>query len=171
MRHGIGRRRDRGGRGARAEGLRAALGEIERIDRLIDSVLASVQPAAEHVPAQIEPVDVAALADEVLRSIAPLLARHHVDLQARVRLQALADAGRLRQILELLIENAVKYAPPPTTIRLDGRELGRELMARLLGGSRPDHYVAPVQLIERASLQPPDTGRSCAGHRADHGAE
>ena len=56
--------------------------------------------------------------------------------------------------------------PPLATIRLDGRELGRALMARLLGGGPPDHYVAPVELVQRASLQAPDAGRSSAGHRA-----
>jgi LacI family transcriptional regulator len=55
--------------------------------------------------------------------------------------------------------------PPLATIRLDGRELGRALMARLLGGGPPDHYLAPVELVQRASLQPPDTSRSRAGHR------
>ena len=38
---------------------------------------------------------------------------------ADVRLQALADPPRLRQILEHLVENAVKYAPPDTTITID----------------------------------------------------
>ncbi len=45
--------------------------------------------------------------------------------------------------------------PPLATIRLDGREMGRALMARLLGAGRSDDYVAPVELVERASLQPP----------------
>ena len=36
-----------------------------------------------------------------------------------VRLQPLADPPRLRQILEHLVENAVKYAPPETAIRID----------------------------------------------------
>ena len=44
--------------------------------------------------------------------------------------------------------------PPLATIRLDGREMGRALMARLLGDGRDD-YVAPVELVERASLQAP----------------
>src|SRR5690242_13796989 len=44
--------------------------------------------------------------------------------------------------------------PPLATIRLDGREMGRALMARLLGDGRGD-YVAPVELVERASLQAP----------------
>jgi len=45
--------------------------------------------------------------------------------------------------------------PPLATIRLDGREMGRALMARLLDGNPPDDYVAPVELVERASLQAP----------------
>jgi LacI family transcriptional regulator len=45
--------------------------------------------------------------------------------------------------------------PPLATIRLDGREMGRALMARLLGAAGPGDYVAPVELVERASLQAP----------------
>jgi DNA-binding LacI/PurR family transcriptional regulator len=45
--------------------------------------------------------------------------------------------------------------PPLATIRLDGREMGRALMARLLGGDLHGDYVAPVELVERASLQAP----------------
>jgi len=45
--------------------------------------------------------------------------------------------------------------PPLATIRLDGRDMGRALMARLLDGNPPGDYVAPVELIERLSLQAP----------------
>ena len=45
--------------------------------------------------------------------------------------------------------------PPLATIRLDGREMGRALMARLLGADGTGDYVAPVELVERASLQAP----------------
>jgi len=45
--------------------------------------------------------------------------------------------------------------PPLATIWLDGREMGRALMARLLDGGRAGDYVAPVELVERASLQAP----------------
>jgi DNA-binding LacI/PurR family transcriptional regulator len=45
--------------------------------------------------------------------------------------------------------------PPLATIRLDGREMGRALMTRLLDGSVPHDYVAPVELVERPSLQAP----------------
>ena len=47
--------------------------------------------------------------------------------------------------------------PPLATIRLDGREMGRTLMLRLLRLDPPGDYVAPVELVERASLQAPLT--------------
>jgi len=45
--------------------------------------------------------------------------------------------------------------PPLATIRLDGREMGRALMARLLDGNPPSDHVAPVELVERGSLRSP----------------
>ena len=45
--------------------------------------------------------------------------------------------------------------PPLATIWLNRREMGRALMLRLLGRVPPGDYVAPVELIERASLQAP----------------
>src|ERR1039457_3696820 len=46
--------------------------------------------------------------------------------------------------------------PPLATIRLNGQEMGRALMARLLDPDPPADFVAPVELVERASLQAPD---------------
>jgi len=48
--------------------------------------------------------------------------------------------------------------PPLATIRTDGLEMGRALMERLLGGNSAGDYVAPVELVERASLQAPNRG-------------
>lgn len=45
--------------------------------------------------------------------------------------------------------------PPLATIRTDGREMGRALVAQLLDRALGD-YIAPVELVERASLQTPE---------------
>src|SRR4029079_13516690 len=56
---------------------------------------------------------------EVCRSRARLLCRHQVVADGSSSLHALTDASRLRQIVEHLVENAVKYAPSDTMIRID----------------------------------------------------
>src|SRR3954451_13236050 len=106
-------RRDR-----RATWHRATLEQIERLDRLVDSILASVRVVPEG-PASVTPVDLDLLVTEVVASLKPILEQHPVEIVPSVRLQALADPPRLRQIVEHLVENAVKYAPPDTAIRID----------------------------------------------------
>ena len=55
--------------------------------------------------------------------------------------------------------------PPLATIRMDQRAMGRALMMRLLEPGPPDDYIAGVELIQRASLQPPDMPRSGGAQR------
>jgi signal transduction histidine kinase len=99
---------------------RSALEQIERLDRLVDSILASVRVVPEG-PASVVPVDLDGLVAEVVSSLKPILGRHRIEVVPSVRLQPLADPPRLHQILEHLVENAVKYAPPDTAIRIDWR--------------------------------------------------
>jgi signal transduction histidine kinase len=110
--------RDPSRRQTRATWHRAALEQIERLDRLVDSILASVRVVPEG-PAAVVPIDLGGVVAEVVASLRPILEGHRVDIAPSVRLQGLADPPRLRQIVEHLVENAVKYAPPETTIRID----------------------------------------------------
>jgi len=105
-------------RQTRAAWHQATLEQIERLDRLVDSILASVRVVPDQ-PAFVTPVDLGALVQEVIGSLRPLLGRHRIEIAPHVRLYGLADPPRLRQILEHLVENAVKYAPPDTTITID----------------------------------------------------
>jgi len=91
--------------------------QIERLDRLVDSILASVRVVPDQ-PAAVETTDIEAVVREVVRGLSPILGRHEVVIAEGIRLHALADPPRLRQMLEHLVENAVKYAPPGTHIRL-----------------------------------------------------
>jgi LacI family transcriptional regulator len=58
--------------------------------------------------------------------------------------------------------------PPLTTVRLDRQEMGRAAMRRLLEQVPPGDHIAPVELVERASLQPPD-GRQASRALANDG--
>ena len=110
--------RDPARRAQRAAWHSATLQQVERLDRLVDSILASVRVVPD-VPAAVIPTDVDATIHEVAASIEPIVRQHHLDVLPGIALHALADPPRLRQILEHLIENAVKYAPPDTTITID----------------------------------------------------
>ena len=96
----------------------AAMDQVERLDRLVDSILASVRIVPAEAAA-VGPTDVESTVAEVVASIRPIVRQHHLDVRPGLRHHALADPPRLRQILEHLIENAVKYAPPDTTITID----------------------------------------------------
>ncbi len=110
--------RDLARRETRSAWHRATLEQVERLDRLVDSILASVRVVPEDA-ADVVPLDVGGAVDEVLASVRPLLANHRIDVRPGPGLHVLADPPRLRQILEHLVENAVKYAPPDTTITID----------------------------------------------------
>jgi signal transduction histidine kinase len=112
--------RDQERRDRRASWHDGTIEQIERLDRLVDSILASVRVVPDQ-PANVEPVDVADLVREVVRGPSPILGRHEIVVADAVRLHAMADPPRLRQMVEHLVENAVKYAPPGTQIRIDWR--------------------------------------------------
>ncbi len=112
--------RDAARRAQRAAWHGAALEQVERLDRLVDSILASVRVVPDQ-PADVAPLDVAREVADTVESLAPLLHLHHLALEGPDRLHALADAPRLRQIVEHLVENAAKYAPPDTTVRISWR--------------------------------------------------
>ncbi len=112
--------RDTERRERRAGWYHSTMEQVARLDRLVDSILASVRVGSEP-PADLAPTDVGQVVGEAASDLAPLLARHRLELRSGIRLFALTDPSRLRQIIEHLVENAVKYAPPETTIQLDWR--------------------------------------------------
>ena len=109
--------RDQVRRDRRAGWYRATMEQVERLDRLVDSILASVRVTPE-TASELSPTDVGAAVADVARELEPLLRKHIVQVEGSDTVLGLADPARLRQILEHLIENAVKYAPPETRITL-----------------------------------------------------
>jgi two-component system sensor histidine kinase KdpD len=93
----------------------AATGQLLRLNDLVDTILDTVR-ADRLLTVEQRRFEVGGVIDEVLTRLAPLLRRHRLERYARDSRPALGDPARLAQVLELLLENAAKYAPPGAEI-------------------------------------------------------
>jgi K+-sensing histidine kinase KdpD len=89
----------------------AAIDQIARLDRLVDSILVSVRGEGLAVLAR-QPFDVGGAVGETIELVRPLLRNHRLRWEpADEALIGLGDESRFRQVMELLLENEAKYAP------------------------------------------------------------
>jgi signal transduction histidine kinase len=105
---------------ARAE-LDGALAEVERLSSLVDALL--VLARADRAAASPEPIDVGQVVDDRVSAWRALAddAGIVLDSQLEGPVTALATPGRLEQVLDNLLANALDASPPGSTIRLDAR--------------------------------------------------
>jgi signal transduction histidine kinase len=104
----------------------AATGQLLRLNDLVDAILDTVR-ADRLLTVERRPFDVGVVIDEVLTRLAPLLRNHRLERYARDSRPALGDPARLAQVLELLLENAAKYAPVGAEIMVADWSAGGEV--------------------------------------------
>ena len=89
----------------------AALDQVSRLDRLVDSILASVRGEGLTGLSRA-PFDAVAAVGETVDTLRLLLRPHPIRWEApQERMAAIGDETRFRQVLEQLLENESKYAP------------------------------------------------------------
>ena len=96
----------------------AATDQVARLDRLVDSILASVRGEGL-TGLQREPFDVVGAIDKTVGTLALLLRTRAVRwTPPRGVLVALGDETRFGQVLEQILDNEAKYAPPEQAVSL-----------------------------------------------------
>ena len=105
--------------------LEASLAEVERLSRLVDGLLALAR--ADVTSAHPEPLDLHAAVNERVAVWGPLAAEHEVALVPVVQpgLTALVTPGRVEQVLDNLLANALDVSPAGSAITLTGAPTGR----------------------------------------------
>jgi signal transduction histidine kinase len=89
-----------------------AIAQVTRLDRLVDSILASVRGEGLAAGLARAPFDVARAVNDTIGEMAPLLRGHPLRRTGTWdELMGIGDEGRFRQVLEHLLENEVKYSP------------------------------------------------------------
>ena len=120
------RRAEREGRTLELDGIRRLIRETGQLSRLVEQILDASRIERGAFPIHLEECDLAQLAREVAERDRTGADRVEVVADAPVR--GMYDPDRIRQLLDNLIENALKYSPgeSPVVVRVgrEGDEVG-----------------------------------------------
>jgi two-component system sensor histidine kinase KdpD len=110
---------DKLGAAEKADLLATIIDESERLNRFIANLLDMTKLESGAVAPNVALHDVGEIVGSALRRASRILSRHHVELELAPDLPMLElDAVLFEQALFNLLDNAAKYAPAETTIRI-----------------------------------------------------
>jgi signal transduction histidine kinase len=153
------------------DNVRAQVGHIresaQRLTRMVDSLMADAMTDALDITIRHEAIDLAALVGEVVdanRAVAGKKGQTIV-LDAPAGLAASCDQDRVREAVDNLISNAVKYSPNGGSIAVAVERLEREAVIRVRDsgpGLSPEDNARLFGRFQRLSAKP-TAGESSTG--------
>jgi signal transduction histidine kinase len=109
--------------------------ESQRLTEIVDQLLVVARLDAGDLEVEPEPIDVASVVSEVVRTAAETGAMNgqsfEVDLPSEP-LAAEADREKLRQVFSILMENALKYSPSGGTVTVGARRTNGGVEVRVV---------------------------------------
>lgn len=113
------------------------LAESRRLDRLVEDLLALARLEADDFPLEILDVDVVALANDAQRAWRQRAEAAGVRLRTELPAQPLwirSDPGRLRQVIDGLLENALRLVPSGAPVVLAVADAGTHVAVEVRDG-------------------------------------
>jgi two-component system sensor histidine kinase KdpD len=106
----------------RADLLASAQDEAERLNRFVGNLLDMTRLESGGLTVNLQPIDAGDAIGVAVNRARPLLVKHHTDIDLAADMpMVMADFVLLEQVIFNLIDNAAKYTPKGTTIRIAGR--------------------------------------------------
>jgi two-component system sensor histidine kinase KdpD len=153
----------------REELLDRAQAEAERLNRFIGNLLDMTRLEAGKLNVRLGPVDVSDAIESALARAAPLLAEHELDIDLPPDLpMAEADFLLLEQVIFNLLDNAAKYAPPPSAIRISASAYATGMMIDVIDEGPGIPKASRLAIfdkftrLDQEDRQPPGTGLGLA---------
>jgi len=110
---------------SKAELLATLLEESERLNRFIANLLDMTKLESGFIKPNTGRHDISEIVGSVLERASKILARHNVEVETAADLPMLdLDPVLFEQALFNLLDNAAKYSPPETKIRIESRQEG-----------------------------------------------
>jgi len=118
---------------AKAELLSTVIDESERLNRFIANLLDMTKLEAGAVVPNAALHDIGEIAGSALQRASKILVKHRVEMEISPDLPMVSvDAVLFEQVLFNLLDNAAKYAPPDTTVRLQSWQEGDSVRLQVL---------------------------------------
>ena len=139
---------------AKADLVATILDESERLNRFIANLLDMTKLEAGSIKPNMARHDVGEIVGSVLERARKILARHAVEIEIAGGLPMLElDPVLFEQVLFNLLDNAAKYAPPETTIRIESWQDGETVKLQVIdegSGIPPEEVELVFEKFHRA---------------------
>jgi two-component system, OmpR family, sensor histidine kinase KdpD len=118
---------------AKAELLTTIIDESERLNRFIANLLDMTKLESGAVVPNTALHDIGEIVGSALERASKILVKHRVEMEISLDLPMVSvDAVLFEQVLFNLLDNAAKYAPPDTTVRLQSWQEGDSVRLQIL---------------------------------------
>jgi PAS domain S-box-containing protein len=153
------------GESGQASGLETIARGTRRMGAMIEELLEAGRLESGVVPLDRAPMDVSALAAQVISQIVPREERERVTLRSSTpAIVAFADAERIERVLANLLSNALKYSPPHAPVQVEVRRADGEVVVAVVdhGAGIPNDQLSLLfqrfVRVDRGSADPGGLG-------------
>jgi len=132
---------------SRSELLDDILNETDHMSRLVDDLLLLSRLDAGRLKLDRQPVDLSVLLADLAREMGRVASEGGVTIElVRARGIAMADITRLRQVLLIVLDNALRHTPSGGSIRMEAGKDGRMVQVRVIdtGSGIPAQHLAHI---------------------------
>jgi two-component system sensor histidine kinase KdpD len=149
----------------RADLIASAQDEAERLNRFVGNLLDMTRLESGGLTVKLEPTDAGDAVGVAMDRAKPLLANHRIEIDLSAHLPlVMADMVLLEQVVFNLLDNAAKYTPRGTTIRVAGHVDGETVVIEVIdeGAGIPEASLEAI-FNKFTRLQAEDRTRAGTG--------